>query len=167
MLYVGSLISLARQVGFPQLPSLSPHHLLQSLAWVDTSWPFWNSFRSCASQVGSLSLNSTFPAPIVHLLRLRTPLCMTTFPPALSPRPPALYREKMAEMAAVRFASSAIPSISKLEASWLLNTGGIQHCLLLRRELLWVQWRDSDRRRGNVRWEKTVCNSEWTGVFPN
>lgn len=60
---------------------ISLHHLLQSLMRADTSWPFWNTFRSRASQVGSLSHNTTLPPPIVHLLRLRTSLCMTTFPP--------------------------------------------------------------------------------------
>lgn len=147
-------------------PSLSPHHLLQSLMWADTSWPFWNSFRSCASQVGSLSLDTALPPPIVHLLRLRTPLCMTTFPPGtLNQGHLHCTDRKMAEMAAMRFASSAIPSTSKLEASSLLKTGGIQRCLLLWRELLWAQRRE--RERGNVRWEQTVCDGEWNEVFPN
>lgn len=168
MLYVGSPISLAWHVGSPQFPSLSPHHLLQSLARADTSWSFWNSFRGCASQVGSLSLNTTLPPPMVHLLRLRISLCMTTFPPRHSYQGHLHCTDKkMAEMAAVRFASSAIPSTSKLEASWLVKTGGIQRCFLLWREFLWEQWRERDRGRGNVRWEKTVCNSEWTEVFPN
>lgn len=152
------------------MASLSPHHLLGSPTRADTSWPFWNSFRNCASQVGSLSLDTTLPTPIVHLLRSSTPLCMTTSNPRHSHQG-HLHRtdRKMAEMATVRFASGAIPSTSKSEAGWHLKTGGIQPCFLLWRELLWEQWgeRERDRGRGNVRWEKTVSDIEGTEVFTN
>lgn len=69
-----------------------------------------------------------------------------------------LHRQKMAEIAAVRFASCAIPSTSKLEASWLLKTGGIQHCLPLWGEMLWEQCRERHRGEGYLRWGE---NSMW------
>lgn len=73
-------------------------------------------------------------------------------PSALSARPPTPRRQKTAEMATVRFASGAIPSTSKLEAGWLLKAGGIQHRLLLWRELLWEQSKGTDRGNEDLRW---------------
>lgn len=74
LVWPGKSVSLSSQVSLPIIYSKASRGLIPPD-------PFWNSFRSRASQVGSLSLNSTLPPPIVHLLRLRTPLCMTTFPP--------------------------------------------------------------------------------------
>ncbi|KAF3836435.1 hypothetical protein F7725_028993 [Dissostichus mawsoni] len=78
----GKSVLLSSQVSLPIIYSKAPHGLIPPD-------PFETHSRSCASQVGSLSRDTTLPPPIVHLLRLKAPLCMTVSPPALSARPPA------------------------------------------------------------------------------
>ena len=130
LVWPGKSVLLSSQVSLPIIYSKAPHGLIPPD-------PFETHSRSCASQVGSLSRDTTLPPPIVHLLRLRAPLCMTVSPPGtLSEATCIAPDSKIAEMAVARFASGAIPSTSKLEASGLLKTGGIEQCFLLWRELL-------------------------------
>ncbi|KAI4806771.1 hypothetical protein KUCAC02_017570 [Chaenocephalus aceratus] len=100
----GKSVLLSSHVSLPIIYSKAPHGLIPPD-------PFETHSRICASQVCSLSRDTTLPPPIVHLLRLRAPLCMTVPPPGtLSEATCIAPDRKMAEMA-TRFRSGDVGRI--------------------------------------------------------